>query len=127
VNAPPAAQLRLLDLQALDSALDRLEHRRRTLPELAQLDALDRQLARLRDALIMAETEDSDLGREQDKLEHDVDLVRARAVRDQERLDAGSVASPRELENLQSEIASLSHRHRCGAGTAQRRTQPGRR
>jgi predicted nucleic acid-binding Zn-ribbon protein len=95
VNASPDAQLRLLDLQALDSGLDRLEHRRRTLPELAQLAAVEDQLARLQDALVLAETEDSDLGREQDKLEHDVDLVRARAARDQDRLDAGSVGSPR--------------------------------
>jgi hypothetical protein len=41
VKADPFVQLRLLDLQALDSALDRLAHRRRTLPELAEIDRLD--------------------------------------------------------------------------------------
>jgi predicted nucleic acid-binding Zn-ribbon protein len=39
-----------------------------------------------------------------------VDLVRGRAVRDQERLDSGAVSSPRDLENLQREIASLAKR-----------------
>ena len=37
VNADPAAQLRLLDLQAADTALAQLAHRRSTLPELAAL------------------------------------------------------------------------------------------
>ena len=33
-----------------------------------------------------------------------------RSARDQQRLDTGAVSSPRELENLQSEIASLAKR-----------------
>ena len=40
----------------------------------------------------------------------DVDQVRSRVDRDRTRLDAGQVSSPRELENLQSEIASLARR-----------------
>jgi len=40
LNADPASQARLLDLQTLDSSLDRLDHRRRTLPELATIDDL---------------------------------------------------------------------------------------
>lgn len=36
--------------------------------------------------------------------------MRARKDRDQRRLDAGQVSSPKELENLQSEIASLNRR-----------------
>jgi uncharacterized protein len=110
LNADPASQARLLDLQALDSSLDRLAHRRRTLPELAAIDELAARLRELGDALVVAQTLDSDLAREQSKAEADVDQVRARAERDQQRLDAGAVGSPRELENLQSEIASLSKR-----------------
>ena len=34
MNAAPDDQLRLLDVQALDSTVDRLTHRRATLPEL---------------------------------------------------------------------------------------------
>jgi predicted nucleic acid-binding Zn-ribbon protein len=100
----------LLDLQALDSSLDRLAHRRGALPEVAAVDALTKQLADVEDALVVAGTLDSDLAREQAKAEADVDQVRVRAERDQQRLDAGSVSSPRELENLQSEIASLGRR-----------------
>jgi predicted nucleic acid-binding Zn-ribbon protein len=39
-----------------------------------------------------------------------VDQVRQRAARDQKRLDSGAVTSPKDLENLQHEIASLAKR-----------------
>jgi predicted nucleic acid-binding Zn-ribbon protein len=44
------------------------------------------------------------------KAEQDVEQVRARAQRDQQRLDSGAVTSPKDLANLQSEIASLAKR-----------------
>jgi uncharacterized protein len=110
LNADPGSQARLLDLQALDSALDRLSHRRQTSPGLGAIDELAARLREVGDALVVAQTLDSDLSREQSKAETDVDQVRVRAERDQQRLDAGSVSSPRELENLQSEIASLAKR-----------------
>jgi predicted nucleic acid-binding Zn-ribbon protein len=110
VNASPEDQLRLLDLQALDTALDRLTHRRRTLPELAEIEELDNRLTRLGDDVVLLETEDSDLGREQSKVDGDVEQVRSRMERDRQRLDTGAVGSPRELENLQHEIESLRKR-----------------
>ncbi|OIJ67210.1 hypothetical protein WN71_014495 [Streptomyces mangrovisoli] len=57
-----------------------------------------------------AQTEESDTAREQTKAEQDVDQVRQRAVRDQQRLDSGNVTSPKDLENLQREITSLAKR-----------------
>lgn len=57
-----------------------------------------------------AQTEESDCAREQTKAEQDVDQVRQRAARDQKRLDSGAVSSPKDLENLQREIASLAKR-----------------
>jgi len=110
VKAAPDDQLRLLDLQALDSALDRLAHRRRTLPELEQITGLEARITQIGDDIVLVETEDSDLGREQSKMEGDIDVVRTRMQKDQQRLDAGQVSSPRELENLQSEIESLKKR-----------------
>jgi predicted nucleic acid-binding Zn-ribbon protein len=64
----------------------------------------------LRDQIVVAETEQSDLSRELSKAEGDVDQVRARAERDQKRLDVGQVSSPKELEGLQHEIATLARR-----------------
>src|SRR3954467_10697938 len=110
VKAAPDDQLRLLDLQALDSTLDRLTHRRRTLPELAQIEEAEARQTRLADDIVLIETEDSDLGRAQAKLEGDIDQVRSRMQRDQQRLDAGQVGSPRERENLQHEIGTLKKR-----------------
>ena len=110
MKAAPDDQLRLLDLQALDSALDRLAHRRRTLPEIATADELQARVNRLGDDVVLLQTEDADLGREQSKVDADVDIVRSRMAKDQQRLDTGQVSSPRELENLQSEIESLHRR-----------------
>jgi uncharacterized protein len=110
VNAALADQWRLLDLQALDSRLDQLAHRRRTLPEHAEIQDLTARLARVRELLVSAQTEESDAGRAQAKAEADVDQVRARADRDRVRLDAGRVGSPRELEGLQHEIGTLERR-----------------
>jgi predicted nucleic acid-binding Zn-ribbon protein len=59
---------------------------------------------------VMADTELSDLDREQTRAERDVDQVRQRIDRDQTRLDGGQVSAARELSNLQSEVESLHRR-----------------
>ena len=110
MKAAPQAQLRLIDLQDIDSSLDRLAHRRRTLPELAEIERLEGRLTELRDAIVAAETDAGDLQREQKKAEQDVDQVRTRADRDQKRLDSGQVTSAKDLSSLQAEIESLQRR-----------------
>jgi predicted nucleic acid-binding Zn-ribbon protein len=110
LNAEPADQLRLLDLQALDSRLDQLTHRARTLPEHEQLSQLQRRRADVDTLLIAARTEVSDIERQQAKADDDVEQVRARSARDQERLNSGAVTSAKDLEALQHEIATLARR-----------------
>jgi uncharacterized protein len=110
VKASPEAQLRLLELADLDAELARLDHRRRTLPEIAQLEQIDARNSELRDGVVMADTELSDLDREQTRAERDVEQVRQRIDRDQSRLDSGQVSAARELSNLQSEVESLHRR-----------------
>ncbi|WP_431952344.1 zinc ribbon domain-containing protein [Actinacidiphila sp. bgisy167] len=110
MKAAPADQIRLLEVQALDSRLAQLEHKRKNLPEHAEIERLGSDVTQLRDLLVAAQTQESDTAREQTKAEQDVDQVRKRAVRDQERLDSGAVSSPKDLENLQREIASLAKR-----------------
>jgi predicted nucleic acid-binding Zn-ribbon protein len=90
--------------------LAQLEHRRRTLPEIAELSALAVQQQTVRSDLVAAQTEASDIAREQDKLESDIDQVRQRMARDQQRLDSGAVTSAKDLENLQHEVGSLHKR-----------------
>lgn len=110
MKATPEAQRRLLELADTDTALARLDHRRRTLPETAQIEELTARAAEIKDAITRADTELSDLDREQKRAERDVEQVRTRIERDQERLDGGRVSSAKELESLQGEIASLKRR-----------------
>jgi predicted nucleic acid-binding Zn-ribbon protein len=110
VKASPEAQLRLLELADLDAELGRQDHRRRGLPEHDELSQLDQRDRALRDEISALEAREGDLRREQAKADADVEQVRTRITRDRTRLDAGQVNSPRELENLQSEIESLLRR-----------------
>ena len=110
MKASPQAQLKLLELADLDAELSRLDHRRRTLPENAEFERAQQRDTELRDELATLEATGSDLSRDQAKAERDVDQVRSRIERDRARLDAGQVSSPKELENLRSEIVSLERR-----------------
>lgn len=110
VKASPEAQLRLLELADLDTELGRLDHRRRTLPETAELAQLGERAAKVRDAITIADTNLADLDRDLSRAERDVEQVRARIDRDNQRLDAGQVSNARELESLQNEVASLRKR-----------------
>ncbi len=110
VKASPEAQLRLLELADLDAELGRLDHRRRNLPEHAEVARLEQRDRELKDEMAALDAREGDLKREQGKADADVEQVRSRIGRDRARLDAGQVSSPRELENLQSEIDSLLRR-----------------
>ena len=102
-------QQKLLALAAEDVALAQLAHRRRTLPELAAVEAAEEAQRTLSDDVVRAETEVRDLDREQKRLEADVDTVRQRAARDQSRIDSGG-ATPKEITGLQHELESLHRR-----------------
>lgn len=108
-TAPPADQLRLLDVQELDTRAQQLAHRRRNLPELARIAELDAQLEDLTSSLVESRTAASDLRRELTKAEGDVEQVRSRAARDQARLDAGQVGA-KDAQALVGELESLARR-----------------
>jgi predicted nucleic acid-binding Zn-ribbon protein len=110
MRADSEVQLQLLDLQALDTKLGQLAHRRRGVPQIAELVELDARAAGLRDREVALRTAVSDLEREQAKADADVSQVRDRIARDRALLEAGTVASARQLEDLQREIASLTKR-----------------
>jgi uncharacterized protein len=108
VKASPEAQRRLLDLQAVDTALAQLAHRRKSLPELAEIDAVARELSALEDERVRAQVAVDDLDRDITRFEKDIEQVRVRKDRDQKRLDAGGAL--REIEGLQHELATLNRR-----------------
>lgn len=110
LNADPAEQLRLLDLQELDTALDRLRHRRANLAEQARVDELATRSRVLVDRVTALQVEVADVTLEQRKADQDVERVRDRAAKDATLLDSGTILDPKQLTHLQSEIASLSRR-----------------
>ncbi len=110
MKADPFVQLRLLELQDLDSALDRLAHRRRTLPEHAEISRLSALVQAARDEVVRAETEASDLARETQKYEDEIATVRARKERNDARLSSGAITVAKQLEELQHENVSLDRR-----------------
>jgi uncharacterized protein len=99
----------LLDLQALDTRLDQIAHRRVTLPELAQLKALNTEISACSDDLVRAQTALGDVQREIVKADTDVQLVRERSLRNQKRMDAGQ-GTAKDLQALQHEVESLARR-----------------
>jgi predicted nucleic acid-binding Zn-ribbon protein len=109
VKADPAAQVRLLDLQAADTELAQLAHRREHLPELAALAASDEQAGRLRSDVLELQAQLDDVADDQRRLENEVDTVQTRAKRDNERLTAGGLPA-KDLEGLQHEITTLARR-----------------
>ena len=108
MKAAPEAQRRLLDLQAVDTALAQLAHRRRSLPELAELEAVAREISALEDERVRAQVAVDDLDRDISRFEKDIEQVRTRKDRDQKRLEAGGAL--REIEGLQHELATLNRR-----------------
>lgn len=110
MNADPAAQRRLLDLAEVDADLARALHRRRSLPELAEIEQAEQDLRAGRDALVANETVASDLDREIRKLEAEIDQVRAREDRDRGLMNSGSISSGKQLEDLQHELTTLERR-----------------
>ena len=109
MNAESARQLRLLDLQAIDTRLDQIAHARTHLPQLAELADLQGKARLIDDQLVRSRTELDDVQREVRKADADVQQVRDRAARDQARLDAGT-GTAKDLQAIQHELASLARR-----------------
>lgn len=108
-SAPVADQHKLLDVQALDTRLAQIAHRRRSHPSLAALVELTGRAEDLDRAKVDAETAVRDARRALSKAETDVEQVRGRADRDRQRLEAGA-GSPKDLQALAHELESLGKR-----------------
>ncbi len=109
LRADTSRQWRLLDLQALDTRLDQIAHRKETLPELAELSALEAQTSILDDDLVRARTASGDVQREIIKADTDVQLVRERSTRNQARMEAGQ-GTAKDMQALHHEVESLARR-----------------
>lgn len=109
MKASPSDQRSILNIARFDQQLISLRHKAANLPELAELASTTIKANNARDLRIAAETELSDVKRELARAEGDVEQIVSRIVRDEARLNGGS-ASPKELEQLQHEVGTLSAR-----------------
>jgi predicted nucleic acid-binding Zn-ribbon protein len=110
VKADPSAQVRLLDLQDLDSRADQLRHQRRSLPETTRLAELAEARTATENLARDARIEVDDLAVEQAKVDADVEQVKTRRERDQQRIDQGLISNPKDIQRMQQEMVSLERR-----------------
>ena len=109
IRADVTAQLRLLDLQAVDSAIARLSEQRRTLPEQQALDRLAAESAVVTEDLVGAQTRVSDLELDTERAEADLEPVRQRLARNEKRIADGTVDA-KSLGSMVEEVAHLRRR-----------------
>lgn len=102
-------QQRVLSVAEIDLKLATLNQKIQNLPEAILHKELNIEFETTRDLRIAAETELSDLSSEINRAENDVEQVAKRIEKDEARLNAGQ-GSPKELEQLQHELVSLSAR-----------------
>lgn len=101
---------RLLDLQALDTAIDRLTARIRSLEAgedlasaRAEADSSETALGELGLGL-------DELDRDGSKLEHEIDSLSRKSAEEERRMYDGSVANPKELDAIRHEVENLKKR-----------------
>lgn len=100
----------LLVTQDLDTTLDQLRHRRTTLPEIASLEALARELAAVKATRDEVDGRLHAVRSAQKEAEDHASLLEDKARDVHASMYDGSVAAHKELEALQEEHASLQHR-----------------
>jgi uncharacterized protein len=100
----------LLDIQELDTAIDRATARMRALEAgsegaaaLAEANAAERLVGELRLRL-------DELARDQMRFEHEIDSMSQKAAAEERRLYDGSVANARELDSIRHEVDNLKKR-----------------
>ena len=110
MDAPLDQQRTLLELQTHDSAIDRLNHQRGSLPEHALVERLGTNLAAIDQLVAERQGDLATVSREQTRLEDEVEMVRSKAQTEEARAISGRVTSPKELTSIQEEVASLHRR-----------------
>jgi predicted nucleic acid-binding Zn-ribbon protein len=100
----------LLELQELDTTIDRLRSRLRALESgesvaaaRAEADEAERALGELRLRL-------DELSRDQSRFEHEIDSMTQKEAAEERRMFDGSVVNARELDSIRHEVESLKRR-----------------
>ena len=101
---------RILELQELDLAIDRLAARRQELESGEDLRAARERVERLEERVGETRLALDSVDQEQRRLETEVASLEAKIGAEQRRLYDGSVANPKELESIQHEVEALGRR-----------------
>ena len=108
LKAAPGDQALLLDLQAIDTKLQQLDHRAKILPEHAVLLQLAAEAETVRLSLAEQSGAVEDVKIELARVESDVQVVETRVARDSDRLQSSS--SVKDVAALEQELVSLAKR-----------------
>jgi hypothetical protein len=108
LKAAPSEQALLLDIQAIDTKLQQLDHRAKSLPEHAALQLLAVENSELLVTLAEQKGVLEDARIELKRVESDVQVVEARITRDSARLQASS--STKDVAALEQELTALKKR-----------------
>jgi predicted nucleic acid-binding Zn-ribbon protein len=109
VQASPAQQSHILELQFIDSEIMQANTKLKSLPEIEQLLHIDKRIIAANNELAAVKAEAEQIALELRRGEVDVETVTDRIKKDEARLSSGN-ATPKELEQLQHEIESLKKR-----------------
>jgi predicted nucleic acid-binding Zn-ribbon protein len=109
-EADQSSLRKLLDLQAEDSAITRLQERRAALPEAARLEGVRARLEELEADLAISAKQQEEVARERSRLEGEIGLLNQKSSKEEQRLLSGKVSNPKELGALQAEVAMLGKR-----------------
>lgn len=104
------ALLALLEVQAHDTRLDQLRHQLAGLPERTQRDEAAAAVGAVEGRIATATAERDELARQQKRIDDEVELLKEKRTGFDQKLYGGTVSNPRELQDLQDEIDSLSRR-----------------
>jgi predicted nucleic acid-binding Zn-ribbon protein len=101
---------RLLDLQSLDTAIDRMNARRAALEREGELGAARAEAERAEQAFGELRLQLDTFDRDGSKLEHEIDSLTQKAADEESRLFGGAVANAKELESIRREVDNLRKR-----------------
>ena len=101
---------RLLDVQSLDTAIDRLNARRAALESEGELGAARVEAERSEQEFGELRLQLDTFDRDGSKLEHEIDSLTQKAADEESRLFGGAVANAKELESIRREVDNLRKR-----------------
>ena len=100
----------LLAVQEVDTAIDRMEHRRATLSERAALAAAQARVADVDARRAEVQARRNEIATREERLEQEVGRTEARIVEVEKRLYSGEVSASRELQAMAEEVEALKAR-----------------